>query len=220
MNLKYLRITVFYGLLNPFSKWSRTRRMRSFSALTRITEGMSVLDLGGQPMIWETMPVDLNLTILNKPGIALRNTVTRHKITYIEGDACDVKALNDQLFDMVFSNSVIEHVGAADKRASFAKEVRRLGRRYWVQTPSKWFPIEAHCGMPFWWFYPESVRRYFIERWRKKLPAWTTMVEESTVLSKAELRHLFPEATVIAESFFGITKSYIAYFPGRASQGL
>lgn len=132
---------------------------------------------------------------------------SHHKIRYIDGDACAVEGFAERSFDIVFSNSVIEHVGPADKQAEFAREVRRLGHSYWVQTPSKWFPIEAHCGMPFWWFYPASVRRYAIERWRKKLPAWTEMVEGTTVLTKSDLQGLFPEATILVETSFGMPKS-------------
>jgi hypothetical protein len=66
--------------------------------------------------------------------------------------------------------------------------------------------------MPFWWFYPTRLRQYFLEGWRKKLPAWTEMVEGTRVLTKADLERLFPEATILVETAFGIPKSYIAYF--------
>jgi hypothetical protein len=177
-----------------------------------VKDGMSILDLGGQPMIWDSVAQCLNLTILNLPGAAASNTVSHHRIRYVEGDACQVHGFEDRSFDSVFSNSVIEHVGAMDKQAAFAREVRRLGRSYYVQTPSKWFPIEAHCGMLFWWFYPSQLRHYFIERWRKELPAWTQMVEETTVLTKADLQRLFPEATILVERTLCIPKSYIAYY--------
>jgi hypothetical protein len=41
------------------------------------------------------------------------------------------------------------------------------------------------------------------------------MVEETTVLTKKQLRQLFPEAKILTEKSFGIAKSYIAYFPGK-----
>ena len=189
--------------------------MRTYTALMGVKDGMSILDLGGQPMIWNAVPQCLNLTILNLPGVAATNAASHHKICYVEGDACEVLGFGERSFDSVFSNSVIEHVGPADNQVAFAREVRRLGKSYWVQTPSKWFPIEAHCGMPFWWFYPARVRHYLIERWREKLPTWTHMVEETTVLTKADLRHLFPEATILVETVLFIPKSYIAYFIGR-----
>ena len=198
--------------MRPFSKWSRKRRMRTLMKLMGMREGMSVLDLGGHPTIWDDVPLRLNLTILNLPGRIERNIATHHNICYIEGDACDIGILEDRSFDLLFSNSVIEHVGPAEKQASFAREARRCGRSYWVQTPSKWFPIEAHCGMPFWWFYPVKFRHYFIKGWRKKYPAWTEMVEGTTVLSKTDLLRLFPEATLKTETFLWLSKSYIAYF--------
>jgi hypothetical protein len=183
-------------------------------SLMGIREGMSIIDLGGTSSIWEPISPRLNLTILNLPGSNDGYASSHHNIRYVEGDACQVAEFEKRSFDSVFSNSVIEHVGAAQKRAAFALEARRLGHSYWVQTPSKWFPIEAHCGMPFWWFYPIRLRRYFVERWRTKLPAWTDMVEGTTVLTKAEMRYLFPEATILTERYLGIPKSYVAYFLG------
>jgi hypothetical protein len=192
----------------------RKKRMLQFSRTMKPKDGTSVLDLGGQPMIWDSTTCQLDLTILNRPGIALSNHPSHHKIRFVEGDACAVEGFAERSFDIVFSNSVIEHVGPRAKQAEFAHEVRRLGRSYWVQTPSKWFPIEAHCGMPFWWFYPASLRSYIIARWRRKLPAWTEMVEDTTVLKKSDLRQLFPEAKIIVETSYGLPKSYIAYFLG------
>ena len=173
---------------------------------------MSVLDLGGTSSIWATLPIAMEITILNLPATEHLNVVSHHSFNYVEGDACHVIEYQERQFDIVFSNSVIEHVGAVERQADFAEEVRRLGKSYWVQTPSKWFPIEAHCGMPFWWFYPQKLRQYFIERWRKKLPGWTQMVEETRVLTKADLQRYFPEATICVETYFGIPKSYIAYY--------
>ena len=218
MKLKYLRVKAFMFFRDPFSESARRRRMHSYVALMDIKAGSSVLDLGGQPMIWDSVPASLNLTILNLPGAAISNHISHHKIRYVDGDACEVEGFNERSFDCVFSNSVIEHVGPVKKQTDFAREVRRLGSSYWVQTPSKWFPIEAHCGMPFWWFYPEFIRHSFIERWRRKLPAWTQMVEETTVLTKRDLRRLFPEATILVEKSFGFPKSYIAYFAGHRSK--
>jgi hypothetical protein len=215
MDLKYVRFRIFTYFLRPFSERSRRKRMRSYVALMNVRDGKAVLDLGGQPMIWDSVPMSLDLTILNLPGVAVNSHQSHHRIRYVEGDACEVRDYQESSFDCVFSNSVIEHVGSDAKRAEFAQEVRRLGRSYWVQTPTKWFPIEAHCGMPFWWFYPEKLRRYFMSRWQKKLPAWTQMVAETTVLTKSELRRLFPEASIIVESSFGFPKSYVAYFRGE-----
>jgi SAM-dependent methyltransferase len=213
---RYLRFHLFRALMDPFSANRRSGRMRAFAQHIDVKPGTNVLDLGGQPGIWQLTPLpSLNITILNLPGIAQPAEHSHHRITYVEGDGCRVDAYRDKTFDCVFSNSVIEHVGDAGQRAAFASEVRRLGRSYWVQTPAKAFPIEAHNGMPFWWFYPESLRRHFLRRWRAKLPDWTHMVETTTIVSRDELVRLFPEARIITERVMGIPKSYIACFGGH-----
>ncbi len=216
-SLKYLRTSIFYRFLRPFSAMTRSRRMQTYVERMGIREGMSILDLGGQPMIWSTVSPTLNLTILNLPGIAERGEYSHHNIGYVTGDACAMPQYAAGSFDSVFSNSVIEHVGDLGKQAAFASEVRRLGNSYWVQTPSKWFPVEAHNGMPFWWFYPESMRTYLIAKWREKLPEWTEMVEGTRVLTKAQMQSYFPEATILVEKRFGIPKSYIAYYTGPST---
>ena len=102
-------------------------------------------------------------------------------------DACNLTFVEDNAFDIAFSNSVIEHVGPPGNQEAFAREAHRVASRYWIQTPSIWFPIEAHNHMPFWWAYPEPVKRYFIDRWRKKLAAWTEMIEGTTVIRREAL---------------------------------
>jgi hypothetical protein len=213
MRLKYLRVRLFYWLLEPFSGRARRKRMDSFQRCIGVHSGTTILDLGGQPAIWSSIEPRLTVTILNLPGVAEMTLPTHHTVSYVEGDACCAPEFADRSFDVVFSNSVIEHVGDAAKRSLFAAEVRRLGQTYWVQTPSKYFPIEAHCGMPFWWFYPHRLRRFFIERWRSKLPAWTEMVESTDFVTREELVRLFPDACIIVERMVGLPKSYIAYRP-------
>jgi hypothetical protein len=80
-----------------------------------------------------------------------------------------------------------------------------------VQTPSIWFPIEAHNHMPFWWAYPEPMKRHFVERWRRKLPAYTEMIEGTTVILRRDLQRLFPESTILTEKVLGIPKSYMVW---------
>ena len=210
--MKYARIGAFYRLLGPFSKNARKARMARLVEIFQFKPGARVLDLGGQPDIWRFVSSPLDITILNLPGIAASAPDdTVHSFTLVEGDACNVEAYGDKSFDFVFSNSVIEHVGDAQKQASFAREVRRLADRYWVQTPSIWFPLEAHTGVPFWFFLPERVRAAVIRRWEKKLPAWTDMVKGTRVLSRRNMTAFFSDATVVTEWKFLFPKSYIAY---------
>ncbi|HEX4060865.1 MAG TPA: UDP-N-acetylmuramoyl-tripeptide--D-alanyl-D-alanine ligase [Streptosporangiaceae bacterium] len=47
-------------------------------------------------------------------------------------------------YDLVFSNSLIEHVGGHERRERFADTVHQLSGAYWVQTPYRYFPVEPH----------------------------------------------------------------------------
>ncbi|WP_339028187.1 class I SAM-dependent methyltransferase [Bradyrhizobium symbiodeficiens] len=215
-----LRIKAFYGLLPYVSHLARQRRMRRFVQLMDIKPGTRVLDLGGSPRIWDNVEIPLDVTMLNLPGAipsaeleSIREPGTNiHSFHHIEGDACKVSQFADASFDLIFSNSVIEHVGPEDKQEEFAREVIRLGKSYWVQTPSPWFPIEAHSGLPFYWFYPERFRAWLLARSRKTLPAWwTDYIATTRILSHRRMAKLFPNARIRVEFLFGLPKSYVAH---------
>jgi hypothetical protein len=210
----HARQKLFYRLLKPFSDKRRARRMRVFAARMNIRPDLRVLDLGGTSWIWADFDIPLNITFINLQH-ADRSPKEHplHTFTFEIGDACNLEKFADKSFDVVFSNSVIEHVGDGAKRKAFAAEARRLANAYWIQTPAKSFPIEAHCGMPFWWYYSEPWRKYFIEKWKVKLPLWTQMVEETTYVSENELNDLFDGSLSYSERYCGLLKSNCRFIP-------
>jgi len=121
-----------------------------------------VLDVGGTPDYWRLMPEQPRVTLLNAPR-------TKGELA---GAACWVAGngrslpFRDQAFDVVFSNLVIEHVGDAASQEAFAREVARVGRGYWVQTPNRWFPVEAHLLTPFIHWLPKRWQRSIVPRFR------------------------------------------------------
>ena len=50
----------------------------------------------------------------------------------VQGDAC---AGGFGKFDLVFSNSVLEHLGGHGRRRQFADVVHESAPEWWVQTP-------------------------------------------------------------------------------------
>jgi len=127
----------------------RPKRMRRMADLACITAKTKVLDVGGSPLNWDYLLVRPDLTIINidpmDPSPDLRQVI---------GDGCQLPFADDT-FDLVFSNSVIEHV--PDHNA-FAREAARVGRSYYVQTPNYWFPIEPHFLAPLIHFLPAKWR--------------------------------------------------------------
>ncbi|GIT89286.1 class I SAM-dependent methyltransferase [Roseobacter sp. OBYS 0001] len=194
-----------------FSRRSRARRAEKFMAVMDIKGGERIVDLGGAPEFWDNVSAVMNITILNLPGYnPPYDGSSHHKITVLEGDAC-AAPFADQSFDIAFSNSVIEHVGGEENENRLASEVHRLAPAHWVQTPSVWFPIEAHNNMPFWWFYPTPVKKAFMRSWRRRLPKWAEMIEGTVVIPKVRMRQMFPNSNMMVERSGGFVKSYTSY---------
>ena len=128
-------------------------------------------------------------------------------VTVVQGDGTNLPFADGE-FDVAFSNSVIEHV-PPELQAQFAAEIMRVARRYFVQTPNKYFLIEPHYQVPFFQFLPRRARqalnRRFTLGWQPK-GQW----EEITLLSARNLERLFPGAEIRRERVVGMTKSLIA----------
>lgn len=212
MDRKYAIFNAVRAARGPFARRTRAARMRRFEKLMGIREGIRIIDLGGTAKFWDDCRIPLRLTIVNLPGTRVRFPgETPHEIEYVEGDACEMPFVASGEYDLAFSNSVIEHVGPPKNQARLAAEMHRVAPRHWVQTPSIWFPIEAHNHMPFWWFYPESLQQRMIARWKKKLPGWTEMIEGTTVILRKDMETMFPESRLWVERIAGIPKSYVFY---------
>lgn len=191
--------------------------MRLFERTFQVSPRTRVLDVGGSPLIWEFAPVQPRLTVLNFPSAIERGY---HGMDLVAGDGRRLP-FRDGAFDIVFSNSVIEHAGTRAEQRQFADEVARVGRRYWVQTPNRFFPVELHMMLPFIHYLPKSWQRPIVTRFT----GWQLLVRpdeearrsyidhflnELNLLDAGELRALFPDATVISERLLGMPKSLIA----------
>lgn len=210
--LRYARIKLFYFLKGFVAPHARRGRMQDFERLLQPSPGARIIDLGGTPHIWQFVDTPMNITIVNLPGSNMREEISsHHTFTFIEGNATNLPEFKDNHFDVTFSNSVIEHVGGPENEKLFAKEARRLAPSYWVQTPSVWFPLEAHTGIPFWWWIPKPIKSILHRRWEKILPDWNIMVKETVVIKKSNLKSYFPDGILKTETMFGIPKSYYTY---------
>ena len=204
----------FSSLSNRF----RRRRMEQFVRRLAIGPETRILDIGGTPDCWRLLPVVPRVTLLNTP----RAQADLHAAeSWVAGDGCSLP-FRDGAFDVVFSNSVIEHVGDAASQCRFASEVARVGRAYWVQTPNRWFPVEQHLLTPFIHWLPKHWQRVLAPRlnlWRLLAPVSADRrlfyldhyLRDVRLLAYSDMRHLFPGATILRERFFGCTKSLIAF---------
>ena len=181
--------------------------------LIKLPPTARIVDLGGTEYLWRLFGHDFHVVLVNLPG---RNQPVSNtsRFSLVEADACDMADIfHDASFDLAFSNSVIEHVGDEQHQCRFAAEVRRIGRAYWVQTPSDCFPIEAHTGIPYYWRLPGWICERLRRNWKRKLPDWSRMIDETRVLSRRRMMELFPDGKLYIECKFGFEKSYSAYRP-------
>jgi len=210
-----------------FKVW-RKRRMAQFEATIQPSTEDLVLDVGGYPKTWTSRPqLPKRIDCLNVHPVTWdAGTHPNHNITTTMGDGCALP-YEDGSYDIVFSNSVIEHVGDWEQQKAFAREARRVGKKLWIQTPAAECPIEPHFLAPFVHWLPISIRRRIL-RW---FTPWGWIVKPTQekidetiaftqLLTKKQLEDLFPDCVVMTERLFGVfPKSYVAYRikPGAAS---
>jgi ubiquinone/menaquinone biosynthesis C-methylase UbiE len=193
----------------------RRDRMAAFQRTFRLTPQTRILDVGGTRLNWSL--------IAARPQITLLNLASSGEATVIGDGRC--LPFRDDAFDIVFSNSVIEHISTVEDQRRFADEVRRTGRAYWVQTPDRSFPIEPHLLTPFLHWLPKRARASVARRFtfwslieRPSPDRWEFYIrhcsDEVRLLGARELQSMFPEAHIIRERFLGLSKSLIAVHAG------
>lgn len=189
----------------------RRRRFQEFLLILQVKQSDTILDVGGYQRFWEGSGLEKNVTILN-----IRLPESQPKpYRWVEGDACQMDMFEDRSFDIVFSNSVIEHVGGFKKQQHMANEIQRVAKKYWVQTPYKHFPIETHFVFPFYQYLPSPLRIAIVKTWPfsfAKLLDLDPVFEAENIwlLGYREMHALFPDARILRERFCGLTKSLVA----------
>ncbi len=216
-------MSIIANIINPNQKGSashnfRSKRFEFFkSLLNKLPKPIKILDIGGTQAFWESMNFiepDIEITLLN---LEVQET-THSNFKSVKGDATNLSQYSDKSFDIVFSNSVIEHLYTKENQISMAKEVNRVGKNYFIQTPNYWFPIEPHWVFPCFQYLPFSMKVFLtynfdlghIKKANNKEKA-IEQVREIRLLTFKEMQQLFPDAKIYKEKFLGLNKSFVAY---------
>jgi len=210
------------------------------------TGSITILDLGGTLAYWRRVGLDFlrevgaRITIVNiQPRELSAEGTGVEGFAEVVGDACHLDDFADDSFELVHSNSVVEHVLTWSNMKAFAAETRRVGKNYYVQTPYFWFPIDPHFyRVPMFHWLPRPVRARLLNRFPiayvgKVIPDVDLAfqaIERTQLLDARQFRFLFPDAAISFERFVGLPKSLIAIreegrlapdstVPGRATDG-
>lgn len=193
-----------------FAQRARGQRYRRYLRTMKPQPDERVLDLGcGRS--WSLAELDVGARVT---GVDLvdRGGFDRPHQQFVVADACELP-FDDDSFDIGYSNSLVEHI-ARERRPVFAAELRRVARRYWVQTPNYWFPLEPHALLPGLQFLPPRAQRV---AWGAS-PRRIDFEPSLRLLSRPELASLFGDALILEERIGRLVKSLVAVGPRELFQ--
>jgi hypothetical protein len=200
--------------------------------LFQISSTTKILDLGSEDgshmasLIQGSEFRPGNIYIADIDAAAIHRGHKAHGFTPVLISAFGPLPFSNSFFDIVYCSSVIEHVtipfcevwnvssGAEFRRRAlvqqtkFAREIDRVGRQYFVQTPNRRFLIESHTWLPFMGWVPRRMLIPFLrvsnKLWIKETaPDWN-------LLSLGEMKRLFPGSQLAEEKTCGLVKSIMA----------
>ena len=175
---------------------------------------ITILDIGGKINFWENRDLAGNLnykiTIVNIE----KEKSNYQNINFEIGNATNLSQFANKSFDIVHSNSVIEHLYNFNNQSKMASEIIRVGQKHIVQTPNKYFFLEPHYLIPFFQFFPDKLKYLTLtktklsrlKKWNKKFAK--QYIKEIRLLSLKEMKILFPDSKIYYEKFLGMNKSF------------
>jgi hypothetical protein len=212
-----------------YSARQRQRRGAVFLERLHPAPADRILDLGSEDgaHIARILGRDYDVFIADIDHEALERGHRKYGFTPVVIPEDGTLPFADAHFDIVFCSSVIEHatVNKTDllhyrstrefrhaawvRQQRLADEIRRIGRRYYVQTPYRYFPVESHTWFPaVVVVLPRRMQIRLINRLNRFWPKKTT--PDFNLLTPREMRALFPDAEVLYERSCGLLKSMIA----------
>ncbi len=204
-----------HDVLRPFLLYFRSRRMSKFVNTFHLTPKTTILDVGGDLFNWLLIDCPAQVTILNvkEPRGGISDLPPNFR--FVLGDGTQL-IYSDRSFDIVYSNSVIEHLYTYENQRRFACEAMRVGKYLWIQTPNKRFCVEPHLITPFVHWLPKIVQRRILRNctiWglitRPSQQYIDGFLDEVRLLSFDEMQEFFPGYEIQHEKFLFFTKAFV-----------
>lgn len=216
--MRILKSIVNYNNKNSLGNKFRQRRFEFFeNAIKNYPKPLKILDIGGTEQFWK------NRGFANNPDFSImlvnlyKEEPSSENINSEIGNAVDLSQFEDYSFDIVFSNSVIEHLFDLESQGKMASEVQRLGKYHFIQTPNKYFPIEPHFLFPLFQFLPKSFKMFLLTKTKlirgvkHDYKYSKSKIDEIKLLSGQQLKKMFPSSFLFKEKFFGFVKSFVVH---------
>lgn len=224
--------------------FSITRTIRHFklqaasnrSALLRqrlggIKRPVRVVDLGGTRGMWDRWGFSASDGLL----ITLANNHEYDRVGrdekvedagYFMRENVDIRSLDPsyyERFDLVFSNSMLEHLYDRKHQQLVARSIVACGKPYFIQVPNRNSIVDPHFPhplVPFFGAWPRSLQARALclsgLRGGKRMPSVESALkrlENYVPLARSDLTDLFPNARIYTERLAGIPMSLVAIGP-------
>ena len=207
---------------------------RRSTLFRRFIDGLSrplrIIDLGGSAQMWARWGV----TAADGLEIVLANDHrmdTTHRSEALPGrfvsnwavDVLDLLPSSYADFDLVFSNSMLEHLPSRDAQARLARAIAASGRPYFIQVPNRRCIVDPHFPHPlaaFFGMWPPAMQVWALQRHAlggssrpRTREAAAQAIGTYHPFSRSALRRLFPDAQVVTEWSLGLPMSLVAVSP-------
>ena len=208
---------IWHSVIHPITQHFRRKRGAFLRSRFSDIRTLRICDLGGSQHFWEKLGLSIppqNITIYN---ISLDETQSvtasdASQILVLIYDGTHIP-VPDKSFDLLVCNSVLEHIPLQD-RAALCREMTRVSKAVFLQTPAWSFPVEPHFLLPFVHWLPRRLGY-----WLVKVSPWRLLSRPSEktirqywwgtqLLKLRELTSLFPNALIETETALGLAKSY------------
>jgi SAM-dependent methyltransferase len=210
------------GLFSKLSLISRKRKLELFYTAIKPLEQTRVLDVGaevnpncnGELQLIDSYPWKENLAAINISSQQISD-IKKH---YPQIDARVGDALNlpwpDKYFDVVYSNAVIEHMGDFENQKKMAAEVMRVGKRWFITTPNRWYPFEFHSRLPLVTWLPWHgylwIGRLVSYNHEQRKYEFGTERSNTRLMTAKEVKQCFPCSQVIKQRITFMAETLIA----------
>jgi len=221
-------------MLQKLRRYTREQRLKLFTEFMKGATGQTrLIDLGGTVKFWENWGLAkqplLEVTLVNNHDLDKCHSddpITLPNIRRLRADVLTLSAADFAQYDVIFSNSLIEHLPGRDLQRQLARTIVESGRPYFLQTPNKRSPVDPHFPrpyVPFFAAYPRALQA--------RLLSWSALGSGSAApsyqaalkrlqnyypLTARDVRELFPQARVVVERPLGVPMSVIAMSAARA----
>ena len=216
--------------LSKLTRTIKRRRVDWFIEALRLGPSDKVLDLGSEDGSYlgsfYPYPENIWLADIASSERSMQKGVAQYNLGgyYVISESGKLP-FNGNEIDAVWCNSVIEHVTvsfeergilndvefqeiARKHQSFFAEEVNRISKKFFVQTPYKHFPIEAHAWLPFVQYLPQPARHKLSKMtdavWVKQWGA------DFLLYDKRRFSHDFQMAEIDFERLLNFPKALIA----------